>query len=246
LKKYPVIFLLGNPEMTDDLQVKLAHYVKDGGTLVLNAMQSNDTWKELLGIKMTPQENRWYKGPGILRVADSSEWVKGPTFNEKRYFYYILDSLPKNAEVLAINPERNHPLIAKVPVGKGSVYFVAIQYMQESSGIYRPYGLTESCKELIRTVLEPHQKVFVTGQPLEYVVRQSKDRLLVLAVNNKPEAWEGKLTFVPDSKGGSRRVQEWYAKGVAEEIPGTAVDRGIEINARIEGNSLKLFTVERK
>lgn len=243
LAKYPVVFPVGQPKLTQSFKTKLENYVSQGGNLVLNISQVDYEWQDFLGVKFTPKHNMSYTALGALRVSDHSEWLDpNLLWSEFRYRYTRLEA--KGAEVLAVT-EQGDPLVVCHKYGKGQVYLVTAHFMQEIAGLHWPDGLLKVAKHLIGHVLSPYQKMRVRGPALHYMVnetkvhleRSRKDGLSVMLLNNQSELWHGWVTFPAMGKA---TVQEWYAE---ERLHTYSACGDLAVRLDIPSYSLRILSV---
>lgn len=237
LRRYPVLFPVGRPNLTADFKRTLERYVAAGGTLVLNLCQVDYDWRRFLGVRFTPRNNRWHTGLGTLRPSDWSEWLDPRQgWAEERYHYERVQS--DGAETLAVT-EQGDPLVLRRRIGRGQVYLVTAHHLQEISGAHRPNGLLRIARFLIGHVLAPHQRLVVRGSPLHTMVGVTKRGLSVLVSNNSRDGWYGWISF-PGMAGAM--AKEWYA---GERLHQYAAGRDLSVRLDLPGHAIRLLSVER-
>jgi len=250
LATYPCCFVLGEPEITDELKGNLRDYVNNGGDLVLNIAQVDGELLDFAGVRAEWHTNRWYRQLGEMRVADASkDLLTGVVYEEDRYHYTRVET-EAGTEVqaeTASNPnfagdlDAGWPLVTKVPRGEGSVYLVLARHMQNSSCLNFPYGLLKICKDFVGHILEPRQLVTIDGPPLQYIVSRKEDGgVVVTAINNDQAAWEGSILV----KGASQLtiVREWY-QDLVPEIRRQGGDAVLETS--LGPGDIRIYTFEK-
>ena len=235
LAKYSVVFPLGRPKLTQSFKRRLEDYVANGGDLVLNISQVDYDWRDFLGVTLSPKHNLRYTALGALRVSDYSEWLEPvQLWRESRYRYVRVEATDR--EVLAVT-EQGDPLVICHRHGRGRVYLVTAQFMQEVSGLHRPNGLLKISRHLIGHVLEARQRMRVRGPALHYMVNETSGGLSVMLLNNKPELWSGWVTF-PRLAGAA--VREWF-EGERLHVHSACGD--LSIRLAIPSYSLRILSV---
>lgn len=235
LGKYPVVFLTGKPGLTENFKNRLEKYVSAGGNLVLCIDQVDFQWQDFLGVKFSPRNSRSHIGLGTLRVSDYSEWLDPSLgWKEDRYHYTRIET--RKAEVLAVT-EQNDPLVVCHKYGQGKIYLVTAHFMQEVSTLKRPNGLLEVSRFLIGYVLTPYQKLKIRGPEIHYMVNVTSDGLSVMLINNKPEVWNGWISF-PEM--GNAEVREYIT---GEQVHAYSAGNDLSVRLYIAAYGIKLLVI---
>jgi len=126
LDKYPIVILLGKINYNEILVKRLKGYVKNGGTLMINAAQCKGTLlndAEFLGLEVVDGENksesiRWQE---LIPLKDVEGWKKGT--------YEIVPVKLKGAKAVKNASESKLPLVTKYRYGKGNVIVTTPYFM---------------------------------------------------------------------------------------------------------------------
>jgi len=197
LKQYKAVMLLGRVKLGGELREKLEAYVQQGGTLFLNIGQIKNRGKDLeefLGIAFS----------GVEKGAVSSVCrICGRKHREDLYRYE--KATPRTSRVEAVN-EYGDPLILRNRIGQGEVVFATIYYLQTHSHD----NLLGIAADVIGHFMDRFALADVEGPPIEYIVNQAAEGVIVTLINSEDRLWEGVIRVdKPDAE--HLRVSEWWS-----------------------------------
>ncbi|HMH42468.1 MAG TPA: hypothetical protein VK557_03215, partial [Pyrinomonadaceae bacterium] len=166
---YRAIVVGGQIEWTAAWSKKLQEYVRNGGTVVLNAAQVKGLPAEFLGIRMTGEIGEAHNAT-CLSPHESSQDLHGGVF---RFDQIEL----KGAQVLITTPS-NQPLVTVNKVGRGKVAFVALpDYLGEDERI------TPFVAHLLVHLVADATPVHVEGD-VEYLVNRNSRGWVITLLND--------------------------------------------------------------
>ncbi len=177
LKKYPVVVLLGEIKYNPTLIENLKDYVKNGGTLVINAAQCTGAMNDpkFLGLKVIDGK----------RLRDLVRWTElspqTARMSSKRELYNIVPVKLDGAKVLKTAPRAKVPLLTKFNYGKGNVLVTTPYYMLlQKKQIAHPM-IEELLVDLQRELLP----VQISGDVQFLLNKISPDHWKIVLINNK-------------------------------------------------------------
>ncbi|MGB9587197.1 MAG: hypothetical protein ACPL7O_03370 [Armatimonadota bacterium] len=135
LAKYPLVILVGDVEMTQELLVTLRDYVNSGGTLLINVFQMRRNMtiiqdEQFLGARLGNPSQYWNRAFNSMKIKCTSELTSlGQTeFDEPPFMAF--EVCPTTAKILATDGN-GQPVLLRHDVGKGKVYLTTPEYMME-------------------------------------------------------------------------------------------------------------------
>ena len=172
---YRAAMLVGNVQMDGNFVKKLVRYVKNGGTLIINAKQVNRRLSEsFLGCRVTKKTGR---GKVAFSNLDNSIIVE-----RKPFIFQHLQ--PTTATTLVSLIERNKktaPLVLSNKYGKGRVIVTAPDYLKETGSKTNMLKLFSHLMRHLNSELLP---IAVEGN-VEYLVNRNKNGWVVTLINNE-------------------------------------------------------------
>lgn len=133
LGKYPVVFLIGNIRYSKKLVDELKTYVRNGGTLIVNAAQ----------------DERFFADVAFSGVTTSGTWTRDGEMNIRK-----LDTI--NGKILASSAS-GLPLIVKNTYGKGHVIFMTPYYLLDMDNKKNVLALIPPFLEKLQSEVIPVQ-----------------------------------------------------------------------------------------
>ncbi len=123
IEKYPVVFLLGIINFNVKLVKRLKEYVKNGGTLVVNAAQCNGLFADpdFLGLEVGKDKVR-------SQVFWKHNEIPGK-FYPRRGYIRIMKVKLEGAKAVKIDKRTKLPLLTKFKYGKGNVLVTTPYFM---------------------------------------------------------------------------------------------------------------------
>ena len=226
LNSYPVLFFCGDVPVNKELAGKLVHYVKAGGTLVINSKQIQDCRKlfpgGFFGADVTP----------VRRLAQYSySTFSGKMLEEDNKFYYNKAVVRKGAQTAVFTADRNKdPLVVVSSYGKGKVILTLPDFLKEQ---YSRSKMLHIFHDLISALRDRTLPLKVHGD-IQYLVHRNKKGYVVSLFNNlgsgwgqtwdnpraKPDPkWDRTVTIRPKFK--YKSVREWFtgAKTLKIKVP---------------------------
>lgn len=221
LNRYKVVMMAGGVAMTPSLNAMLTTWVTGGGTLIINSQQVTTSDATLLGVTLT----------GTTRQSSSSKWLDtGITVGESLYSYQLVT--PTTATVLARNSEGD-PLVTRLSVGKGMVYLVTPNYMQDNSHS----GLLKVGVRLLDDLVNTHRLGWVEGPSADYLTTQGTGFATVTVVNNSGTPWQGNVKI---KQGAPTQAVEWTSDQV---LPYTMMNGITTIAGTVPPYDVRVFAL---
>lgn len=132
LADYPVVMLLGQVDLKQDLLETLKSYVGNGGTLVVNVLHMRD------GAKTIWDEEFLGSKPATYIYASCKSVVKQNMIGVDRKEYdepcYCMVAVEPTSASAVVSDDQEHPVVLKHEYGKGRVYLTTPEYMLEGFG----------------------------------------------------------------------------------------------------------------
>jgi hypothetical protein len=169
LSSYRSIVVGGRIEWSTQWIQKLTDYVRDGGTVLINAAQVRGVPAQLLGVQLT-NESAEADSARCLLPGDERENLSGQLF---RYEKLEL----KGATALATTAAGD-PLVTVNKVGKGSVVFISVPDLLGEDERMVPFAA-----HVLAHVFADATPVSVTGD-VEYLVNRNASGWVVTLLNN--------------------------------------------------------------
>jgi hypothetical protein len=169
LSAYRAVLVGGRIEWSQEWQAKLSEYVRNGGTLILNAAQIKGLPESLLGVRLTNQTAEATTARCLGPGEDVSE-LTGQVF---RYEKVEL----KGAGAFVVSETRD-PLVTVNQVGKGRVVFCALPDLLGEDERVTPFAA-----HMLTHVFADASPVKVRGD-VEYLVNRTANGWVVTLFNN--------------------------------------------------------------
>jgi hypothetical protein len=169
LSAYRAVVVGGRIEWSAEWVQRLTEYVRNGGTVVVNAAQINGIPEALLGVHST-NENGEADNARCLIPGDESQDLSGQRF---RYQKFEL----KGAQTLITTAEGT-PLVTTNKIGKGSVIFCAVPDLLGEDERMVPLAA-----HLLAHVFVDATPVKVSGD-VEYLINRNDSGWVVTLLNN--------------------------------------------------------------
>jgi hypothetical protein len=169
VNRYRAVVVGGQPKWTVAWTKKLTDYVRDGGTLVVNAAQINGLPNELLGVSVT-SANAEADSARCVTANESVQDLSGQLFRYQRIQL-------KGANALIVAPNGD-ALVTTNKVGKGSVVFSALPDLLGEDERVTPFAA-----HMLAHVFSEATPVKVTGD-VEYLINRTNRTWVVTLINN--------------------------------------------------------------
>ena len=169
LPAYRAVVVGGRVEWSDEWIQRLNEYVRNGGTLVINAAQIKRLPEQLLGVRLTNETGEAHNARCLAPGEDVQD-LKGQIF---RY-----EKLELKGATPLITTLSDQPLVTVNNVGKGNVVFVAVPDLLAEDERMTPFAA-----HMLAHVFANAAPVKVTGD-VEYLVNRSANGWIVTLLNN--------------------------------------------------------------
>jgi hypothetical protein len=181
MQHYKVIILATGVPMTNTMLHNLTAFVRQGGTLVLNAKQLVPSAESLTGLRLT----------GVHATAAGETWLPDNSAISERTYHYSV-ATPMTASVVA-KTSLGDPIVTKRTYGSGTVYVTTPDYLQDASAT----RILTVGQKLIDSLVNQFALARVEGPQIEYLVNTSGGKTIVTLVNTdvSGRTWNGTVTF---------------------------------------------------
>ena len=223
LRQYKVIALLGGVTIDSSLRDALRTWVQEGGVLVVNARQMTVADQEWTGVTVQ----------AATSTATAALWKQDSALYSERAFRYSA-LIPRGASVLATN-NGNDALVTSNVYGSGEVIVTAPNYLQTSA---RDQILNVGVR-LFDWLSQRFAVVQVQGIPVEYIVNEAPDRVIVTVVNHSADEWWGLL--VTDNARGIAAAREYSTDTTAVY---SIVEDKVRITANVPAYDVRVYAFE--
>ena len=169
LSAYRAVVVGGRIEWSPEWIQKVTDYVRNGGTVVLNAAQIKGAPAQLLGVRLT----------NAVAEADSAQCVSpGEAAQELTGQMFRYEKVELRGASALIAAPNGDPLVTVNKVGKGSVVFSSL-----SDWLGIDERLTPFAAHMLAHVFADATPVKVTGD-VEYLINRTANSWVVTLVNN--------------------------------------------------------------
>ena len=169
LPSYRAVVVGGRVELSTEWIGRLTEYVKNGGTLVVNAAQIKGLPEQLLGVRLTNETGAAHNARCLAPGEDPQE-LKGQIF---RY-----EKLQLKGATALMTTMSGEPLATVNNVGKGNVVFVAVPDLLGDDE-----RMTPIAAHVLAHVFADATPVKVTGD-VEYLINRTANGWVVTLLNN--------------------------------------------------------------
>jgi len=169
LPSYRAVVVGGRIEWSDEWIKRITDYVRNGGTLVLNAAQAKRLPEQFLGVRLLNETGEAHNAQ-CLAAGEEPQDLKSQIFRFERIEL-------KGATTLITIPESD-PLVTVNKVGKGSVVFVAVPDL-----LGEDERMTPLAAHLLTHVFADAVPLKVGGD-VEYLINRTANSWVVTLLNN--------------------------------------------------------------
>ena len=169
LPSYRAVVVGGRIDWSNEWVARLNDYVRNGGTVVVNAAQIKKLPEQFLGVRLLNDTGEAHNAV-CLAPGDETEYLKGQIF---RYEKVEL----KGATALITVPSGG-PIVTVNKVGKGSVVFVAVPDLLGEDERMTPFAA-----HMLAHVFADAAPLKVVGD-VEYLINRTADGWVVTLLNN--------------------------------------------------------------
>jgi hypothetical protein len=169
LPSYRAVVVGGRIDWSNEWIARLDKYVRNGGTVVLNAAQIKRLPEQFLGVRLLNDTGEAHNAL-CLAPGDEGEYLKGQIF---RY-----EKLELKGATALITVPSGSPIVTVNKVGKGKVVFVAVPDLLGEDERMTPFAA-----HTLAHVFADATPVKVTGD-VEYLINQTANGWVVMLLNN--------------------------------------------------------------
>ena len=169
LPSYRAVVVGGRIEWSNEWIQRLTEYVRNGGTVVLNAAQIKNLPEQLLGVRLVNDTGEAHNA-ACLAPGEEPQDLKGQIF---RY-----EKLELKGATPLITVPAGDPLVTVNKIGKGSVVFAAVADLLGEDERMTPFAA-----HMLAHVFADAAPLRVTGD-VEYLVNRTEKGWIVTLLNN--------------------------------------------------------------
>ncbi|HEY0764415.1 MAG TPA: hypothetical protein VGD61_18710 [Pyrinomonadaceae bacterium] len=169
LPSYRAVVVGGRIEWSDEWIKRITEYVRNGGTVVLNASQIKKLPEQLLGVRLL-NDTGWAHNAQCLAPGEEPQDLKSQIFRLERIEL-------KGATPLITIPD-SEPLVTVNKFGKGRVVFVAVPDLLGEDERMVPFAA-----HLLTHIFADALPLKVTGD-VEYLINRTANSWVVTLLNN--------------------------------------------------------------
>jgi hypothetical protein len=169
LDNYRAVVLGGRIDLSDEWADKVADYVLNGGTIVLNAVQVKNLSEKLIGVRLTG-DSAETDNAHCLSPGEAPQNLRGQLF---RYEKVEL----KGAQSL-ITSDNGDPLVTLNKVGKGTVVFASLPDLLGEDERITPFAA-----HMLAHVFADATPIKISGD-VEYLMNRTENGWVVTLFNN--------------------------------------------------------------
>ena len=215
LPSYRAVVVGGRIEWSNEWIARLNDYVRNGGTVVVNAAQIKKLPEQFLGVRLLNDTGEAHNAL-CLAPGDETEYLKGQIF---RYEKIEL----KGATALITVPSGG-PIVTVNKVGKGRVVFVAVPDLLGEDERMTPFAA-----HMLAHVFADAAPLKVVGD-VEYLINRTADGWVVTMLNNngvfktqQGMAQVDRSAYVTVTISGPRirAANEWASETTLKPVNGT-------------------------
>ena len=215
LPSYRAVVVGGRIDWSNEWVARLNDYVRNGGTVVVNAAQIKKLPEQFLGVRLLNDTGEAHNAV-CLAPGDETEYLKGQIF---RYEKVEL----KGATALITVPSGG-PIVTVNKVGKGSVVFVAVPDLLGEDERMTPFAA-----HMLAHVFADAAPLKVVGD-VEYLINRTADGWVVTLLNNngvfktqQGMAHVDRSAFVTVTISGQQiqAAREWTSETALKPVNGT-------------------------
>jgi hypothetical protein len=216
LPSYRAVVVGGRIEWSNEWIARLNDYVRNGGTVVLNAAQIKKLPEPFLGVRLLNDTGEAHNAV-CLAPGDDAEYLKGQIF---RYEQVEL----KGATALITVPGGG-PIVTVNKVGKGNVVFVAVPDL-----LGEDERMTPLAAHTLAHVFADAVPVKIVGD-VEYLINRTATGWIVTLLNNngvfKPQQGmaqvdRGSYVTATINMSGMKSATEWISESALQTENGKA------------------------
>ena len=169
LPSYRAVVVGGRIEWSNEWVQRLNNYVRNGGTVVLNAAQINKLPEQLLGVRLLNATGEAHNAQ-CASPGEETQDLKGQIFR-----YQKIELKGATALISTLSGE---PLVTVNKVGKGSVVFAAVPDLLGEDERITPFAA-----HMLAHVFDDAVPLKVTGD-VEYLINRTANSWIVTMLNN--------------------------------------------------------------
>ena len=215
LPSYRAVVVGGRIDWSNEWVARLNDYVRNGGTVVVNAAQIKKLPEQFLGVRLLNDTGEAHNAV-CLAPGDETEYLKGQIF---RY-----DKVELKGATALITVPSGGPIVTVNKVGKGSVVFVAVPDLLGEDERMTPFAA-----HMLAHVFADAAPLKVVGD-VEYLINRTADGWVVTLLNNngvfktqQGMAHVDRSAFVTVTISGQQiqAAREWTSETALKPVNGT-------------------------
>lgn len=169
LPTYRAVVVGGRIEWSAEWIQRLTNYVRNGGTVVINAAQTKNVPEQFSGVRLTNVTAEASSGLCLLNASEEQD-LSGQIFRYEKVE-------PKNAGVF-MRAHNGDPLVTLNKIGSGSVFFLAVP---DLLGVDE--RMTPVAAHMLAHIFKDASPLKVTGD-VEYLINRTANGWVVTLLNN--------------------------------------------------------------
>ena len=169
LSSYRAVVVGGRVEWSDEWIQRLNEYVRNGGTLVINAAQIKKLPEQFLGVRLTNETGEAHNARCLAPGEDVQD-LKGQIFR--------FEKVELKGATPLITTLSDQPLVTVNNVGKGNVVFIAVPDLLAEDERMTPFAA-----HTLAHVFANATPVKVTGD-VEYLINRTANGWIITLLNN--------------------------------------------------------------
>ena len=180
LQRYPMLMIFDSDPIEHSFKQTLLQYVGQGGILILASGVVGPEDTDLTGIRFIPeyrQGRSWQ--PANKKRMESFLYLPVSDINEKTRAVFTTGS--------------GDPLVTCHDLGQGQVYTSLLPWFESEKNDF-----SEMFAELMDQLFAQYSKLYVAGEPLQWITTCNGREHYAFFSNNSHEAWEGEIRFNHD------------------------------------------------
>lgn len=189
IDKYKLIIPLGEIKFPLKARTAITEFVKNGGTLLLNAKEAAQWDSDFTGVRISGKTDQSCVSKCLICGRSYEKYFSYETGNNSELWYEYSEMIPISATVRAIN-DNNAPLITENKYGNGKVYVMAPHYC---SGSIKPNLMCRIAEHFFRHLMDEFIPVKITPADISFSFNKNDDGYILGLFNNNNFDWSGKI-----------------------------------------------------
>lgn len=240
--RYKLIIPLGEIDFSEKTRDVTAKFVKNGGTVLLNAKEAAQWPSEFTGVEISGRTAESCVSKCLVCGMSYDKYFSYETGgNNSEVWYEYSEMKPLTAEVRAVN-DKSAPLITANSYGKGKVYVMAPLY---ASSVIKHSLMCKISEHFFRHLMDEFIPVKISPMDLSFTLNENNNGYVLGLFNNNNFAWNGQIEITMLSTDSKISIQSMAGTGkniVAHDYDG----RHLVIKARLDKFGFDIFKITSK